>query len=97
MVIQLQPEQLVQPTNATHHLVKVRGELVRAQTVKPKCTYDEGVNEEPNPTFKNCHYGKENCIYTSTPLDVNIALMTVGDINILEDAVRSPKGNQRGF
>ena len=55
MVIQLQPEQLVQPTDATHHLVKVRGELVRAQTVKPKCTYDEGVNGEPNPTLKNCH------------------------------------------
>ena len=56
MVIQLQqPKQLVQPTDATHHSVKVRGELVGTQIVKPKCTYDEGVNGEPNHTLKNCH------------------------------------------
>ena len=32
-----------------------------------------------------------------TPLDFNIALVTIGDINILGDAVCSPKGSQRGF
>ena len=31
------------------------------------------------------------------PLDVNIALVTIGDINILGDAIRNPKGSQRGF
>ena len=55
MIVQLQVEQLVQPTNVTHHSVKVRGELVGTQTIKYKCTYDEGVNGEPNPTLKNCH------------------------------------------
>ena len=55
MIVQLQAEQLVQPIDATHHSVKVRGELVGTQTVKSKYTYDEGVNGEPNPTLKNCH------------------------------------------
>ena len=40
MVVWLQVEQLVQPTNTTHHSEKVGGELVGAKTVKPKCTYD---------------------------------------------------------
>ena len=51
MVVQLQAEQLGQPTNTTHHLVKVKGELVGAQIVKLKCTYDEGVNGKPDPAF----------------------------------------------
>ena len=55
MVVQLQVEQLVQPTDTTHHSEKVGGELVRAKTVKPKCTYDIGINRESNPTLKNCH------------------------------------------
>ena len=55
MAVQVQAEQLVQPIDATHHSVKVKGELVGTQTVKPKCTYDKGVNKEPNPTLKNCH------------------------------------------
>ena len=55
MVVQVQAEQLVQPTDATHHSVKVRRELVGTQTIKSKCTYDEEVNGEPNLTLKNCH------------------------------------------
>ena len=31
------------------------------------------------------------------PLDFNIALVTIGNINILGDAIRSPKGSQKGF
>ena len=46
----MQPEQLVQPTNATHYSVKIRGELVGAKTIKPKGANDEGVNREPKPT-----------------------------------------------
>ena len=51
----MQPKQLVQPTNATHHSVKIRGELVWAKTIKPKGANDEGVNRELNPTLKDGH------------------------------------------
>ena len=82
-MIQLQPEQLVQPTNATHHSVKIGGELVEAKTIKPKGANDEGVNREPNPTLKDGHQRKEYSVYATSPLNVNIAFMIVGDINIL--------------
>ena len=55
MVIQLQPEQLIQLTNATHHSIKIIGELVEAKIIKPNGANDEGVNREPNPTFKDGH------------------------------------------
>ena len=47
----MKPEQLVQPIDATHHLVKVKGELVGAQILKLKCTYDEGFNGKPDLAF----------------------------------------------
>ena len=87
MVIQLQPEQLVQPINATHHSVKIRGELVGAKTIKPKGANDEGMDIK----------GKKYSVWATTPLDVNITLMTVGVINILGDVVSSPKSGQSGF
>ena len=91
------PEQLVQPINATHHLVKIGRELVGAKTIKPKGANDEVVNKEPNPTLKDGHQRKEYSVYVMTPLNVDIALVTVGDINILEDVVSSPKSGQSGF
>ena len=36
-MVQLQPEQLVQLTNATHHLVKIRGELGEAKAIESVC------------------------------------------------------------
>ena len=34
---------------------------------------------------------------TTTPLDVDIALVTIGNIDILRDVVGSPKTSQGGF
>lgn len=71
--------------------------MVGAKTIKPKGVNDEGVNREPNPTLKDGHQRKEYNVYATLPLNVNIALMTVGDINILEDIVSSPKSGQSSF
>ena len=70
----MQPEQLVQPTNTTHHSVKIGWELVGIKTIKPKGANDEGVNREPNPTLKDGHQRKEYNVYITTPLNVDIAL-----------------------
>ena len=71
--------------------------MVGAKTIKSKGANDEGVNREPNPTLKDGHQRKEYSVYATSPLNVNIAFMTVGDINILGDVVSSPKSGQSGF
>ena len=70
----MQPEQLVQLTNATHHSIKIIGELVEAKIIKPNGANDEGVNREPNPTLNDGHQRKEYNVYITTPLNVDIAL-----------------------
>ena len=54
-MIQLQPKKLVQPTNATHHSIKIRGELVGTKAIKSKGAYNERVNRKPKPTLKDSH------------------------------------------
>ena len=43
-------------------MVKIGGELVRAQAIKSKGAYDERVNEESNPTLKNGYEGEKYCV-----------------------------------
>ena len=78
-------------------MVKIGGELVGAKTIKPKGANDEGVYREPNPTLKDGHQRKEYSVFATSPLNVNITLMTVGDINILRDVISSPKSGQSTF
>ena len=69
-------------------MIKIGGELVGTQTIKSKGAYDERVNVEPNPTFEN----KANA-----PIEVDIAHVTVGDVNISKDIVGCFKASQGRF
>ena len=65
------------------------------QVVESKGAYNEGIYGKPNPTLKNGHQGEKSYIWTSTPLEGDIAFVTIGDINILRNAIGCFKGSQR--
>ena len=71
--------------------------MVGTQAIKSKGAYNERVNREPNPALKNGHQRKEYRVQTTVPMEVDIAFVIVGDINISRDSVDCFEASQRRF
>ena len=73
--------------------------MVRAQAIKSKGAYDERVHEESHPTLENIHKREKDMFepVRGTLVDVDIVLVTIGDINISRDIIGYPKAGQGHF
>ena len=55
--------------------------MVGTQAIKSKGAYNERVHGEPNSTLENSHKREKDSVRADTPIEVNIAFVTIGNID----------------